>query len=111
VSQDEWPTRWNPNGDCPVSIPAADRHIDAQQGYLTVEINPTGSTTFGQSDYLISFAILFLNAVVGFMDAIKEDWGGKPFVDLRQGWKYILDNFPQERWLSPATNLYLDATI
>ena len=28
-------------------------------------------------------------------DAIKEDWGGKPFVDLRKGWKYILDNYPQ----------------
>jgi nitrogen fixation protein len=28
-------------------------------------------------------------------DAIKEDWGGKPFVDLGNGWTYILENYPQ----------------
>jgi dipeptidyl aminopeptidase/acylaminoacyl peptidase len=32
---DQWSTRWNPN-------------VFAQQGYFTVAINPTGSTTFGQ---------------------------------------------------------------
>ncbi|KAF9645135.1 alpha/beta-hydrolase [Thelephora ganbajun] len=26
-------------------------------------------------------------------DTIKEDWGGKPLVDLRRGWQYILDNY------------------
>jgi len=66
ANADQWSNRWNPN-------------VFAQQGYLTVEINPTGSTTFGQD----------------FTDAIKEDWGGKPFVDLQKGWKYILDNYPQ----------------
>ena len=30
-------------------------------------------------------------------DSIKEDWGGKPFVDLRRGWQYILDKYPQVR--------------
>lgn len=30
-------------------------------------------------------------------DAIAEDWGGKPFVDLRAGWKHILDNYPEVR--------------
>ncbi|KAK7048493.1 dipeptidyl-peptidase 5 [Favolaschia claudopus] len=64
--EDQWSTRWNPN-------------IFAQQGYFVVAINPTGSTTFGQE----------------LTDAIKEDWGGKPFVDLRAGWKYILDTYPQ----------------
>ncbi|KAF7298860.1 Dipeptidyl-peptidase 5 [Mycena indigotica] len=64
--EDQWSTRWNPN-------------IFAQQGYFTVMINPTGSTTFGQE----------------LTDAIAEDWGGKPFVDLIAGWKYILDAYPQ----------------
>ena len=34
-------------------------------------------------------------------DAITEDWGGKPFVDLRKGWQYILDNYPQVGRLDP----------
>ncbi|PFH53996.1 hypothetical protein AMATHDRAFT_53711 [Amanita thiersii Skay4041] len=64
--EDQWSTRWNPN-------------VFAQQGYFVVMMNPTGSTTFGQA----------------FTDAIAEDWGGKPFVDLQHGWKFILDNYPQ----------------
>ncbi|KAJ7147076.1 Alpha/Beta hydrolase protein [Mycena crocata] len=64
--EDQWSTRWNPN-------------VFAQQGYFSVLINPTGSTTFGQE----------------FTDGIAEDWGGKPFVDLIAGWKYVLDSYPQ----------------
>ncbi|KAJ7442681.1 Alpha/Beta hydrolase protein [Mycena latifolia] len=64
--EDQWSTRWNPN-------------VFAQQGYFTVLINPTGSTTFGQE----------------FTDGIAEDWGGKPFVDMIAGWKYVLDSYPQ----------------
>ncbi|KAG8808736.1 hypothetical protein FRC19_005695 [Serendipita sp. 401] len=64
--EDSWSTRWNPN-------------VFSQQGYFTVFINPTGSTTYGQN----------------FTDAITEDWGGKPFVDLQLGWKYILDAYPE----------------
>lgn len=30
-------------------------------------------------------------------DAIKEDWGGKPFVDMIRGWKYALENYPEVR--------------
>ncbi|KLO09964.1 hypothetical protein SCHPADRAFT_833271, partial [Schizopora paradoxa] len=64
--EDQWSTRWNPN-------------VFAQQGYFTVAINPTGSTTFGQA----------------FTDAIAEDWGGRPFTDLKKGWEYILDKYPE----------------
>ncbi|KII90539.1 hypothetical protein PLICRDRAFT_106263 [Plicaturopsis crispa FD-325 SS-3] len=64
--EDQWSTRWNPN-------------VFAQQGYFTVAINPTGSTTFGQE----------------FTDAIAEDWGGKPFVDLQAGWEHVLKTFPE----------------
>ncbi|KAF9533220.1 Alpha/Beta hydrolase protein [Crepidotus variabilis] len=64
--EDQWSTRWNPN-------------VFAQQGYFVIMINPTGSTTFGQD----------------FTDAIAEDWGGKPFVDLIAGWKYILTKHPE----------------
>ncbi|KAH7921310.1 alpha/beta-hydrolase [Leucogyrophana mollusca] len=64
--EDSWSTRWNPN-------------VFANQGYFTVAINPTGSTSFGQN----------------LTNAIKGDWGGKPFVDLRKGWQYILDTYPQ----------------
>ncbi|KAF8636022.1 hypothetical protein AX15_000182 [Amanita polypyramis BW_CC] len=64
--EDQWSTRWNPN-------------VFAQQGYFVVAINPTGSTTFGQE----------------FTDAIAEDWGGKPFVDLKKGWEHVLQHYPQ----------------
>ncbi|TBU27033.1 Alpha/Beta hydrolase protein [Dichomitus squalens] len=64
--EDAWSNRWNLN-------------VFAQQGYVVVAINPTGSTGFGQA----------------FTDAIAEDWGGKPFVDLQKGWKYVLDNYPE----------------
>ncbi|KAI0057861.1 alpha/beta-hydrolase [Artomyces pyxidatus] len=63
---DRWSTRWNPN-------------IFAQQGYFTVAINPTGSTTFGQD----------------LTDAIAKDWGGKPFVDLQKGWAFALNKYPE----------------
>ncbi|CDO77798.1 hypothetical protein BN946_scf184667.g1 [Trametes cinnabarina] len=64
--EDQWSNRWNLN-------------VFAQQGYVVIAINPTGSTSFGQD----------------FTNAIKEDWGGKPFVDLQKGFKYILDNYPE----------------
>ncbi|EIN12412.1 alpha/beta-hydrolase [Punctularia strigosozonata HHB-11173 SS5] len=64
--EDQWSTRWNPQ-------------VFAQQGYFTVALNPTGSTTFGQE----------------FTDAIAEDWGGKPFVDMIKGWKHVLDKYPE----------------
>ncbi|KAI8986222.1 alpha/beta-hydrolase [Trametes punicea] len=76
VWDDQWSNRWNLNAF-------------AQQGYVVVAINPTGSTSFGQtaqSDMVTS---------PEFTDAIKEDWGGKPFVDLQKGWKYVLDNYPE----------------
>jgi dipeptidyl aminopeptidase/acylaminoacyl peptidase len=30
-----------------------------------------------------------------FTDAIAEDWGGKPFVDLKNGWQYVLDKYQE----------------
>ncbi len=53
----------------------------AQQGYFVVAINPTGSTTFGQN----------------FTDAIAKNWGGRPFIDLSEGYKYVLDIYPEVR--------------
>ncbi|KAL1760448.1 Alpha/Beta hydrolase protein [Schizophyllum commune] len=64
--EDQWSTRWNPN-------------VFVNQGYVVLAINPTGSTTFGQD----------------FTDAIQNDWGGKPFVDLKAGWDYILKEYPE----------------
>lgn len=33
--------------------------------------------------------------VIDFTDAIAEEWGGKPFIDLKKGWDYILQQYPQ----------------
>ncbi|KXN88269.1 Dipeptidyl-peptidase 5 [Leucoagaricus sp. SymC.cos] len=64
--EDAWSTRWNFNAF-------------TGQGYFVIAINPTGSTSFGQE----------------LTDAIKEDWGGKPFEDLIRGWKYALEKYPE----------------
>ncbi|KAL8951158.1 MAG: hypothetical protein Q9222_002846 [Ikaeria aurantiellina] len=55
-----WSTRWNPA-------------VFAEQGYIVVCPNPTGSTGYGQA----------------FVDAITESWGGRPYEDLVKGFEYI----------------------
>ena len=60
---DSWSTRWNPA-------------IFAEQGYVVIAPNPTGSTSYGQE----------------FTDAITEEWGGLPYEDLVKGLEYIKDN-------------------
>ena len=34
-----------------------------------------------------------------FTDGIAEDWGGKPFIDMINGWKYALDKHPEVKTL------------
>ena len=67
---DSWSTRWNPA-------------VFAEQGYVVVAPNPTGSTGFGQP----------------FVDAIVGDWGGRPYNDIvacfehvQQTMKYVDTN-------------------
>ncbi|KAI9687317.1 MAG: hypothetical protein M1822_002360 [Bathelium mastoideum] len=55
-----WSTRWNPA-------------IFAEQGYITICPNPTGSTGYGQH----------------LTDAITHQWGGLPYDDLVAGFDYI----------------------
>ena len=60
---DQWSTRWNPA-------------VFAEQGYVVITPNPTGSTGYGQA----------------FCDAIKGSWGGLPYEDLVAGFEYIKSN-------------------
>ncbi|KAF1959314.1 dipeptidyl-peptidase-like protein V precursor [Byssothecium circinans] len=60
---DSWSTRWNPA-------------LFAEQGYVVVTPNPTGSTGYGQD----------------FVDAIQNQWGGLPYEDLVLGFDYIDKN-------------------
>ncbi|RSL94004.1 hypothetical protein CDV31_014487 [Fusarium ambrosium] len=57
---DDWSTRWNPA-------------IFAEQGYVVVCPNPTGSTGYGQAH----------------IDAIANNWGGAPYDDLVKCFEYI----------------------
>lgn len=57
---DQWSTRWNPA-------------LFAEQGYVVIAPNPTGSTGYGQD----------------FTDAIKENWGGSPYLDIVKGIEHI----------------------
>jgi pre-mRNA-splicing helicase BRR2 len=57
---DQWSTRWNPA-------------VFAEQGYIVITPNPTGSTGYGQE----------------FTDAIRQNWGGAPYEDLVRGFEYI----------------------
>jgi dipeptidyl aminopeptidase/acylaminoacyl peptidase len=53
--------------------------VYANQGYVIFAPNPTGSTSFGQA----------------LTDAIAEDWGGAPFIDMRAGWTEFLKRYPE----------------
>lgn len=57
---DQWSTRWNPA-------------LFAEQGYVVICPNPTGSTGYGQP----------------FTDAIRNNWGGSPYIDLEKGFEHI----------------------
>ncbi|PHH68978.1 hypothetical protein CDD82_154 [Ophiocordyceps australis] len=57
---DDWSTRWNPA-------------IYAEQGYVVVCPNPTGSTGYGQDH----------------VDAIRCNWGGNPYEDLVKCFDYL----------------------
>lgn len=57
---DQWSTRWNPA-------------VFAEQGYVVICPNPTGSTSYGQD----------------FTDGIRNNWGGSPYIDLEKGIEYI----------------------
>ena len=62
---DSWSTRWNPA-------------VFAEQGYIVVTPNPTGSTGYGQD----------------FVDGIQNEWGGRPYQDLVKGFEYIETHMP-----------------
>ncbi|KHJ30895.1 putative prolyl oligopeptidase [Erysiphe necator] len=62
---DSWSTRWNPA-------------VFAEQGYVVVTPNPTGSTGYGMA----------------FQNGIKNNWGGRPYIDLVKGIEYIEAEFP-----------------
>jgi dipeptidyl aminopeptidase/acylaminoacyl peptidase len=65
VWSDSWGYRWN-------------EELFAAPGYVAVAINPRGSTGYGQK----------------FTDEIRDDWGGKPYVDLMKGVDYVLEKYP-----------------
>ncbi|KAG0041261.1 hypothetical protein BGZ83_002078, partial [Gryganskiella cystojenkinii] len=61
---DNWSTRWNPN-------------VFASAGFVVVFLNPTGSTGYGQ----------------GLTDAINNNWGGSPYIDLMKGLDHVLEKY------------------
>ena len=60
---ENWSTRWN--------LP-----VFAEQGYIVVAPNPTGSTGFGQD----------------FVDAIRGEWGHKCYIDLVKCFEHVKEN-------------------
>ena len=62
---DSWGYRWN-------------EELFAAPGYVTVMINPRGSTGYGQQ----------------FTDEITDDWGGRVYEDLMKGVDYVVATFP-----------------
>ncbi|KAJ2703487.1 dipeptidylpeptidase [Coemansia sp. IMI 203386] len=62
---DAWSTRWNLN-------------VFASAGFVTVALDPQGSTGYGQK----------------FTDAIRNQWGGKPYHSLMQSLDQLLEARP-----------------
>ena len=50
----------------------------ASPGYVVVQLNPTGSTGYGQK----------------LTDDISGDWGGNCYIDIMKGVDYVLENYP-----------------
>nr|POE49486.1 putative dipeptidyl-peptidase 5 [Quercus suber] len=63
---DNWSTRWNPA-------------VFAEQGYIVIAPNPTGSTGYGQA----------------FTDAIQNNWGGDPYEDIVKVFEWVSNNMPE----------------
>ncbi|KAK0259106.1 hypothetical protein LTS09_006395 [Friedmanniomyces endolithicus] len=63
---DSWSTRWNPA-------------VFAEQGYIVVAPNVTGSTGYGQK----------------FTDAIRNNWGGDPYHDIVNCFDWVGENMPE----------------
>ena len=63
---DNWSTRWNPA-------------VFAEQGYIVIAPNPTGSTGYGQE----------------FTDSIRRNWGGDPYYDIVNCFEWVGKNIPQ----------------
>ncbi|KAK4629223.1 Dipeptidyl-peptidase 5 [Fulvia fulva] len=63
---DSWSTRWNPA-------------VFAEQGYICICPNPTGSTGYGQA----------------FTDAIRRNWGGDPYQDIANVFEWVGQNMPE----------------
>ncbi|KAL1861450.1 hypothetical protein Daus18300_008843 [Diaporthe australafricana] len=57
---DSWSTRWNPA-------------VFAEQGYVCVMPNPTGSTGYGMA----------------LQDGIRNEWGGRPYQDLERCFDHV----------------------
>ena len=57
---DSWSTRWNPA-------------VFAEQGYIVIAPNPTGSTGFGQE----------------LAKGVMGEWGGRPYGDLVKCFEYV----------------------
>ena len=64
---DAWSTRWN-------------LAVFAEQGYMVVAPNPTGSTSFGQA----------------FTDAINNNWGGDPYEDVVACFEHVASTIGDE---------------
>ncbi|CAK7232492.1 hypothetical protein SBRCBS47491_008289 [Sporothrix bragantina] len=62
---DSWSTRWNPA-------------VFAEQGYIVVTPNPTGSTSYGMA----------------LQDGIQNEWGGRPYQDIVKCVDYVEQNLP-----------------
>ncbi|KAF2771956.1 alpha/beta-hydrolase [Teratosphaeria nubilosa] len=60
---DNWSTRWN-------------LAVYAEQGYIVVAPNPTGSLGYGQA----------------FIDAVRQNWGGDPYQDIVNVFEWVGEN-------------------
>ncbi|SMR52933.1 unnamed protein product [Zymoseptoria tritici ST99CH_1E4] len=63
---DSWSTRWNPA-------------VFAEQGYVCIAPNFTGSTGYGQA----------------FTDAIRGQWGNWPYFDIANVFEWVGENMPE----------------
>lgn len=99
--EDQWSTRWNPQGM--LSLHASDSQSLTE---LSCSIRSTRLLHRCDQPHWVDYiwtryrdssevGIVLIKLSLELTDAIRKDWGGKPFVDMRKGWQYVLDNYPE----------------
>lgn len=98
--EDAWSTRWNPNGKRLMSytaVPFTRAFGSLCSSRLLYHLHQSEwfNYLWTRSEILLRERTKLVTFTSAFTDSITEDWGGRPFIDLKLGWKFALQAYPE----------------